>query len=155
FPNGIYRFTGGALSGVPLTLTPESYPVPLQITSVSQGAFNSGGSLVVNPTPPPPPNFNNLLAFSSGGSAGHMHVRLRGTTDSVRMDTEVASRVGLGVPVQATPLSSSTIPAGTMTSGRLYALSVDYDTVLTLDPTAVPNVILLSAFTSTTDVLIA
>src|SRR6185295_2385057 len=60
FPNGSYRFSGSGIPPVLLSLSPESYPVVPQLTSVSQGAFNAGGILVVNPAQPLTLNINNF-----------------------------------------------------------------------------------------------
>ncbi len=138
FPIGSYRMTG---AGIPTALTfnlsTDAYPVATpQITG---GNWNAGGLLVVDPTQTTTITFSTFSGYANTGVAGHIATQVRGLTDNVELETEVGSQAVFGLTLATTPITTITIPAGRLTSGRAYEASVQFDTLTTLDTTSIPG----------------
>ena len=152
FPNGTYRLTGAAIPALTLTLPADNYPVTTpQVVSTSNGAWNSGGLLVVNPAQSVTLNFTAFSGYATSGAAGHISLSLAGMTDGptdqLQLSTDVFSQAIFGAPAQPTALTSYTIPAGRLVSGRIYRVWLDFDTVATINTTVVPGSAVGSLFT--------
>jgi hypothetical protein len=160
FPNGTYRYSGGTIPALTLNLANDNYPATTpQLVSASNGTWNAGGVLVVNPAQPVTLNFNTFSGYTSSGAAGHINFYLTGMTDEsgteLRLETDMASVPFLGQPAQTTPLTSYTIPAGRMTSGRVYQAWLNYDTVATVDLTTVPGSLVGTLFSKEVSFFVA
>ena len=144
FPNGTYRLTGPALPTLTLALATDTYPTTTpQITGTSNGTWNSGGLLVVDPAQSVTLDFAPFSGYATSGVAGHIHFSLSGMTDNandhVQLETDLFSQPIFGAPAQPTPLTSYTIPAGRLIGGRIYRVALTFDTVTTINLTAVPG----------------
>ncbi|MDO8541071.1 MAG: immunoglobulin domain-containing protein [Opitutaceae bacterium] len=141
FPNGTYRMTGASIPAISLNLAADNYPVVTpQVTSVTNGTWNSGGVLVVNPAQPTTLNFSTFSGYATSGVAGLINFYLTSMSgDNVTLETEVFSQAIFGAPATPTPLTSYSIPAGRLTSGRLYRAWLVFDTVSTMDTTSIPG----------------
>ncbi len=83
FPNGTYLITGSGLPTLTLSMTSDNYPaVTPQVTSATNGTWNSGGLLVINPTQSATINFSPFSGYASAGVAGHMSFNVYGTSNS-------------------------------------------------------------------------
>lgn len=152
FPNGTYRLSGAAIPALTLALATDNYPTTTpQVVSVSNGTWNSGGLLVLDPTRSVTLNFSTFTGYATSGVAGHISFVLAGMTDNatdpLTLETESFSQAIFGVPAQPTPLTSFTIPAGRLVSGRIYRAWLDFDTVATISTTAVPGSAVGTLFT--------
>ncbi len=144
FPNGTYLMTGTGIPTLTLSLTSDAYPATTpQVTGATNGAWNSGGLLVINPTQSSTINFSTFTDYATAGVAGHMNFNVYSTndTDPVALKADIVSQAIAGVPstVQATPMTSYTIPAGTLTSGHVYQAYLNYDTATTMNAAIVPG----------------
>lgn len=142
YPNGTYRLSGTALPTLTLSLAADNYPVSTpQVVSVGNGAWNSGGILVVNPAQSVTLNFNTFSGYATSGVAGHINFYLASMTDStgnrVELETDVFSQPIFGMPAQPNPLTSYTIPAGRLVSGQIYRAWLGFDTVATIETTSI------------------
>jgi hypothetical protein len=139
FPAGIYRIAGTGIPNLALNL-PELYPANTpQVTSVTNGTWNAGGLLVVNPTQPITFNLSSFSDYGAGG-ASYMSAGVWGYTEQDDIfGTEIANVGGFDIPVQTTPFTSFTIAAGRMVNGRYYEVEVEFSRIPTADLTAVPN----------------
>jgi len=137
YPSGTYRMTGAGIPALTFNLTADAYPVTTpQITG---GTWNAGGLLVVDPTQATTITFHTFAGYASSGVAGHIATEIRGLTENFSIDNEVATQAVFGLTLAATPITTITIPAGRLTSGRAYEASVQFDTLTTLDATSVPG----------------
>ncbi len=134
WPNGTYRMTGTAAPSTAFNLATENYPTGTpQVT----GGTWSGGMLVVNPGQANTINVSTFTGYASSGVAGHMTTEVRPMVGSNSIvETEIATQAVFGLTATNTPLTSITIPAGTLTSGQVYQGRMNWDTLTTLD---VPN----------------
>jgi hypothetical protein len=142
FPNGTYRMTGTGIPTLSFNLTTDLYPTVTP--SVTNGTWNAGGMLVVNPTQTITINLNTFTGYATSGVAGHMQTKIQGLSDNVRLPPNDNGGIlsvanPFGITVQTTPITSITIPAGTLTSGRVYSGEVDFETASTFDSTSVPG----------------
>ncbi|MDO8539231.1 MAG: immunoglobulin domain-containing protein [Opitutaceae bacterium] len=139
FPNGTYRMTGASIPALSINLATDNYPVTTpQVISVTNGTWNSGGVLVVNPAQPTTINFSTFSGYATSGVAGHINFYLTSMTESgTQLETDVFSQPIFGQPATPTPLTSYTIPAGRLVSGRVYRAWLDFDTVATMDTATV------------------
>jgi hypothetical protein len=146
FPLGTYQMTGTGIPTLSFNLTTDNYPVGTpQVTS---GTWNPAGMLVVNPTQATTINLNTFTGYSTSGLAGHMQTNIESTMgDNVRLQNQIATVAIFGMMASPTPLTSLTIPAGTLTNGRLYQASVSWDTITTLDTTTVAGSGAVAVFT--------
>ncbi len=160
FPNGTYLITGSGLPTLTLSMTSDNYPaVTPQVTSATNGTWNSGGLLVINPTQSATINFSPFSGYASAGVAGHMSFNVYGTnnSDPVALKTDIISQAisGVSSTVQATPLTSYTIPAGTLTSGRVYRAYLVYETASALNTSVLPGSVVGSTFIKELDFYLA
>ncbi len=139
FPNGIYRMTGASIPALSFNLTPDNYPaVTPQVTSVSNGTWSSGGVLVIDPAQATTLSFSTFSGYTTSGIAGHMNFYLTSMTESgTTLETDVFSQPIFGQAATPAPLTSYTIPAGRLVSGRVYRAWLDFDTVATIDTAAI------------------
>lgn len=138
YPLGTYRMTGGGLpAALTFNLTADAYPVATpQITG---GSWNAGGLLVIDPAQATTITFSTFSGYANTGAAGHIATQVRGLTDNVEIENEVGSQAVFGLTLATTPITTITIPAGRLTSGRAYEASVQFDTITTLDTTSIPG----------------
>ena len=148
YPNGTYRLSGAAIPALTLNLSPESYSVSTpQVTGVTNGAWNSGGVLVVDPSQPVTLQFGSFTDYAAAGAIGHVLFEILAFGDEVDLEAQVASQPFFeGVTVQPTALASYTIPARTLTSGRVYRASLQYNRVSSLNTTVIPGSVVGAAF---------
>jgi len=154
YPDGTYGMSGPGIPALSFNLTPDTYPaVAPQLTN---GSWNSGGVLVVDPTQSTTITVNTFTGFATSGLGGHMQIQIQGMTDNVQLNSEVISVANpFGIAVQSTPLTSITIPAGTLTSGRAYQGSVSFDTALTFSATTVPGAGVVALFSKALNFVVA
>ena len=148
FPNGAYRMSGPAIPTLSLNVAADSYSLSTpQIVGVTNGAWNSGGVLVVDPSQPVTLNFSTFSDYAASGAIGHVVFEVIGFGDDVELEAEVASQSFFeGVTVQPSPLGSYTIPARTFTQGRVYAGSLQFNRVPSLNNTIIPGSVVGVAF---------
>jgi hypothetical protein len=144
FPNGTYRMTGAGIPALSINLTADHYPaVTPQVTGVSNGTWNSNGVLVVNPAQATTLTFSTFSDYSTSGVAGHINFSLASMTDDgsnrVDLSTDAFSQPVFGQPATPSPLTSYTIPAGRLVSGRVYRAWLDFDTIVAMDTTTAPG----------------
>ena len=151
YPNGTYRFTGTGLpsAGLSFNLTTELYPTVTP--QVINGTWNAGGLLVVNPTQTTTITLNAFTGYATSGVAGHMQTRIQGLSDNVRLPPNDNGGIlsvanPFGIPVTTTPITTITIPAGVLTSGRVYSGEVDFETATTFDSTTVAGAATVAIF---------
>ena len=137
FPNGTYRLTGSGVASLSFNLTADSYPSGTP--AVTGGTWNSGGLLVVDPTQTVTINLSTFTNYATSGVGGHMETNIQGLFDNVSLSNQVTSVALFGSPAVATPINTITIPARTLTSGRVYRGEVDWQTATTLDTATVPG----------------
>jgi hypothetical protein len=141
FPNGSYQLS---LSGIPtLTYTlGSSYPV--SIPAVSSGGTWTNGVLVLDPTVSNQLGFSTFSDYGTTGMGGHMSVSIQSQTniDNVTLRQQVATlSTGGSITQSATPFTSYSIPAGTLSAGNIYQLQLNFDSVDSFDTSTVPNAI--------------
>ena len=144
YPNGTYRMAGAGIPALSLNLATDTYPVATpQVLSVTNGTWNSGGVLVVNPAQATTLNFSTFSGYATSGLAGHINFYLTSMTDDginrVELETDIFSQPFSGQPATPTALTSYTIPAGRLLSGRVYRAWLDFDTIVTMDTATVPG----------------
>lgn len=141
FPGGTYRITGAGIPTLSFSLAADNYPVVTpQVLSVSNGTWNNGGVLIVDPAQPTTLNFSTFSGYATSGVAGHMNFYFTSMTESgTTLEAEIFSQPIFGQPATLAPLTSYTIPAGRLVSGRVYRAWLDFDTVVTMDTTTVPG----------------
>ncbi len=118
FPSGNYAFTGPGLTGLNIVLPSDLYPTT--VPQVTNGTWNSGGMLVIDPAQNYAVNFNTFAGYATAGVAGVVGIDGQwgvGNFDGTYVGTALLQPVG--VPTQATPITSVVIPARTMTAGRV------------------------------------
>lgn len=134
FPNGTYTLTGAAVPTLSYNLTTDSYPSSIpQIT----GGTWTNGVLVVNPAQSTTVNYSTFTTFATSGLAGHVSLSL--DTDASNLQQQVVSQPILGLPVASAPFTSVTIPANTLSTGKVYRLRLNFDTITTLDLSSLPG----------------
>ncbi len=136
FSGGNYRMTGAGVPTTSLNLTTDNYPTGIPQVTSSTGTW-SNGMLVVNPGQANTINVNTFTGYATSGAAGHMALQVYSLQgDNVNIQNDIATQNVFGLTATTTPLTSITVPAGTLTSGRVYQGHVSWDTLTTLD---VPN----------------
>ena len=131
WPSGIYRMTGSGIPTLSFNLTTDAYPTGTpQVTS---GTWSPAGVLVVDPGQTTTISLNTFTGYATSGLASHMSAEVNGVFDNVRLRNQIASQAVFGFTASSTPLTSITIPAGTLTNGRLYQGYVSWDAITTLD----------------------
>jgi hypothetical protein len=135
FPNGAYTMSG---TGVPtLNFTLTSSAMPASIPQITNGTWNAGGVLVINPAQSNTFNLGTFSGYASSGVAGHEKFNL--ATNGNDFNQEIATQAVLGLTASSTPFTSITIPANTVAAGSVYRLQVVFDTLTTLDLSSVPG----------------
>lgn len=137
FPNGTYQMTGSGIPTLSFNLTSDTYPTATP--SVISGGTWTNGVLILNPAVSNTITISINSSYAALGSLGHMQIAVQGTFDSVNLKNEVVSQSAFGMTVTATPITTITIPAGTLTAGKLYEGRVNFDTVVTLDMSSIPG----------------
>lgn len=135
FPNGTYQMTGTSIPTLSFNLATDLYPTATP--SVTGGTWVNG-VLVLNPNVSNTINFSTNTSFATLGTAGHMEVFVSNTNGGADVfNQQLVSQAAFGMPVSSTPITSFTIPAGTLVAGKLYECEIGFDTVGTLDTTSV------------------
>lgn len=150
FPNGTYRMTGPNLPSISIPLPADNYPAEApRVVSVTNGTWNAGGLLVVDPAQPVTLNFSSFSNYGVATLVSHINLSIWGLSDEMERELNVISQPGFGpgLTVQSTPITTYTIPAGTFTSGRAYQVELDWDNFVTGDVTTIPNSIVASGYT--------
>ncbi len=138
FPSGTYRLTGAGLPGLSLNLPADAYAnVTPQVTN---GTWNAGGLLVVNPAQATTITINTFTGYAAAGAMSLMSIEIFGRNDNVSLRNQALSAANpFGLPVSTAPITAITIPAGTLTNGRVYEGSVEFTTITTFDATTIPG----------------
>jgi hypothetical protein len=145
YPSGTYKLN---ITGEPsLTYTVGTPTYPASAPQVTNGTWQNG-VLVVDPTTAATLNFSTFKEYASGGIAGHMSVQINSAgPDSVNLKQEYATiNAGSGTTTSATPFTSYTIPAGTLTAGLPYIANLRYDTVSSVDTTSISGALSVLLF---------
>lgn len=131
FPSGTYQISGATASPLSFNIPAGNFPADTpQLISTSNGSWGSGNVLRVDSTQETTLNFSTFSSYATAGVAGTMSLYIQGVSDNVNLRREIATAPGAGT-VQATPFTSYTIPAGTLSSGRVYRVYLDFGTVST------------------------
>jgi hypothetical protein len=156
FPPGAYRITGTGIPDVTVNL-PDSFAIATpQVTQVTNGTWNSGGVLVINPTQASTITFNTFSDYSAPGSISLITYRIWGYTEQDDVVSgEATNQPGFDIPVQVSPLTSIAIPANRLVNNRIYLGTIEFIRVPTADITSVPNAAALSLLTKRLDFFIA
>ncbi|HNC23073.1 MAG TPA: immunoglobulin domain-containing protein [Opitutaceae bacterium] len=129
YPNGTYTITGSGQPTRTFSLTPDRYPTAAP--EITNGTWTNG-VLVINPAQSYTFNLSNFTTYASTGVAGHESFNVdTGTSNGFQQ--EIATQAIFGLTASATPLTSVTMPAGTLTTGNVYRLDLQFDTLTTLD----------------------
>lgn len=138
FPSGTYRLTGTGVPSLSLNLPADAYAsVTPQVTN---GTWNAGGLLVVNPAQATTITINTFTGYAAAGAMSLMSIEIFGRNDNVSLRTQALNAANpFGLPVATAPITAITIPAGTLTNGRVYEGSVEFTTITTFDATSIPG----------------
>ncbi|MDB6094510.1 MAG: repeat protein [Verrucomicrobia bacterium] len=142
YPSGNYTLTGTGLPTASFNLATDTYPnaVP-QITS---GTWSSGGVFVVDPTQSVTITLSNFTNYASAGVAGYETFEIDTSGDGFKK--AVATQAVFGVTASATPLTSVTIPANTLTNAGVFKARLQFNTFTTLDTTGAGTVALFGNY---------
>ena len=140
-PNGTYTFTIGG-HAANLSLTGDLYPVMPQVIGVTNGAWNGGRLIVSDPTKDCVLTFNTFTNYAngSGGVASGMGF---GIVDSKIDIWQYVSNSHAFVSAtsdslySATPFTTYTIPANTLTLGDTYDASLFFATFVSVNTTSI------------------
>ena len=150
FPDGTYKMTGPNPSPLSITLTPDTYPTAIPAVTSGTNAKWSNGVLVINPASDSTLNFSNFSTYATAGVAGHMQVQLspqfQNNGNSLKGPNILSVANPFGLPVQATPFTSYSIPSGTLQVGGVYEATLDFDTAVHFDTTSVSGGGVVSLF---------
>lgn len=136
FPNGAYRLSGPGAPARTLALGPDIYPVDTpQLVSATNGAWGAGGAFIINPTQACTLTFNTFTGYTNPGAAGFMSFDLESSIGgSTKLERDVVSKAfGDDITVEATPFTTYTIPANTLTTGQIYEVDLAFGTFPVLD----------------------
>ena len=138
YPAGAYKLMLSGLPTLSYTLGTALYPASLP--EVTNGTWQNG-ELVVDPTAAATLNFSMFAEYASGGVAGYMSVQVDSTgPDNVNLKQQYATiSAGNGSTTSATPFTSFTIPANTLTPGLVYQCGLSFDTVASVDTATSPG----------------
>ncbi|MDB6095489.1 MAG: peptidase and matrixin and adamalysin [Verrucomicrobia bacterium] len=139
YPAGTYTLTGTGLATVTLNLPADNYPTA--VPQITNGTWNAGGVLVIDPTQSVTLNFNNFTTYASAGFAGHEDFELQ---SNANFEKGIATVAAFGFTVSATPFTTVTIPANTLPTGGAFRAVLRYDTLTTLDTSGAGTVVLFS-----------
>ncbi|QYM79559.1 immunoglobulin domain-containing protein [Horticoccus luteus] len=135
YPNGIYTITGTGIPTLSFNLTGNLYPTATP--QITNGTWSNGGLLVINPNTSTTLNLSNFSTYATAGVAGHMSLSLGG--NNVDLSQDILTQAAFDIDVSATPFTSVTVPAGSLTEGRIYNLQLDFDTATTFDLMTMPD----------------
>ena len=150
FPAGTYTLTATGIPTLSFDLSANLYPTAVpQLTS---GTWNNG-LLVINPATSNSFNISTFSTYATAGVAGHEAMELDTDTDTFQQS--IATQSIFGLTAAAAPLTSVTIPAGTLTAGKVYRLRLNFDTLTTLDTTSISDNGGVAIYESTLEVWVA
>ncbi len=154
FPAGTYTLSGAAFPTVSYTFgNSELYPatVPQLTNQTWQNAV-----VVVDSTKDVTLNLNTFAGYGTMGVAGYMGITVTSLTqaDNVSLKQFYASSAVGSATVSATPFTSYVIPANTLMPGAVYLVDVTYDTLTSVNASAIPNATATSAYTNRMDFFI-
>lgn len=124
YPNGIYSMSIGSVSGILLTLTPDSYPPAPQFT---HGSWDSNGNLIINASAPYTFSFNTFPGYANGGFASFE------LDDGSRRVFKREIFSATGEPL----LTSYTLPSNWLVPGTTYTGFMSYNQILTANAAAI------------------
>jgi hypothetical protein len=128
FPNGTYAVSATGRPTITATFAADLYPTA--VPQLTNGTWNAGGLLVIDPTRDFSATLNSFPGYATAGVGGVVLFQSQG--DSSEVNRTVVSNqtlAGLGVPVATTVPASFLIPAGTYTSGRVYEIEIWFASV--------------------------
>jgi hypothetical protein len=149
FPGGMYRFDVTGLPAMTFDFRADAFPNTPQITN---GTWNSGGLLLVNPAQALTLNFNT---FTGWGTAAGSDMNIDISGEGVGIEDGALSLSFGGEPGDAAPLTSLNIPANTFSSGRVYRGELNFTTFTTADTTTFPGGYIIGAYAKTLEFFIA
>jgi hypothetical protein len=147
-PDGTYQMTGSGIPTLSFSLTPDSYPTDVPSVTGGTNASWSGGVLVVDPARDATINFSNFTTYATAGVGGYIQFQAQDQLMGGKsLDKFVVSVTNsLGLPQQASPFTSYSIPAGTLNPGDVYQAQLDFTTALTFDTTSIAGTGVLGTF---------
>jgi hypothetical protein len=151
FPNGSYQVSGTSIPTTNFSFTGDLYPSV--VPSITGGTWLPGGILVLNPAVSNTININTFSTYATAGVAGEMQLSVNSDLAPSSLNnvgTQVATQAVFGLTASATPFTSYTIPASTLTSGGIYDIKLQFNTLSSLDTTSFPSSGLISIYGSHT-----
>jgi hypothetical protein len=157
FPSGTYSVSGGPVtSPVSFSFTGDLYPTAVPTVS-GVGTWLPGGVLVLNPAVANTITLNSFSTYGSAGVASEMQINLNSDSPASlngNFSQRVATQAVFGLTQSSTPFTSYTIPAGTLTTGGIYDITVNYNTLSSLDTTSIAGSGLISYYGTQTTVYV-
>ena len=138
FPDGTYRVTGTGIPTLTINLPTTTLNSVPRVTA-STGTWNAGGVLVVNPSQAVTFTFSPFAEYSAAGAVGNVFFEFGGFNDNVDLGFDALTVPFFGTPATPNAPTSFTIPANTMTAGRIYVGKLSYGRFPTADFTTVAN----------------
>ena len=144
YPNGGYKLTAGSSPAATVNVTGDLYPVAPQVTN---GTWQNN-VLVVDPTQNYTFNFNSFATYGSSGVGSYegFQISSEGGGDNVSIKQDYATVAVAGATISATPFTSYTLPAHTLTAGLPYRVPLQYFTVTSLDTTTIPGTTVVGGY---------
>jgi hypothetical protein len=154
FPAGTYMLSGAGFPTVSYTFT-NTLLFPSTIPQLSSGTW-VGNVLSVDPTQAVTLDLNTFTGYGMQGVAGFESISVTSLTagDNVSLEQNYASSAVGSSTVSATPFTSYTIPANTLSPGLAYLVTVFYATLTSTSSTAVPNAVVSTSYTNRLDFFI-
>ena len=157
FPTGNYTVTAAGQPAVTLTVGADLYPTT--IPQITNGTWNAGGLLVLNPTQANTITINTFAGYATAGVGGYSSIDADTDNDGVGVKALTPSLVvlgaALGIPVSNTPVTSLVIPARAMTSGRVYAINLDFSTIQNFTTSAGAPAGIFALYNASTKIFVA
>ena len=130
YSNGTYALTPSGGSPFSVPLTGDLYPVTPQVAS---GGTWQNGLLVIDPAQTTTLTLTTFTGYGSGaGSHEDVDVASDTQNDSYDNDQQVISVAFAGLSATPSPITTITIPAGSLTAGNIYQGSLTFDAVSSL-----------------------
>jgi hypothetical protein len=143
FADGTYTLSVSGSANFTLGLTGGSFPNAPEVTG---GTWNSSGQLVIDPTQSVTINFNAFTGYGLSGVGSHAAFYLT-SFDGTTVNLEASN----STPANATSLASYNLPPGTLAPGSIYQCTIEYDTAVAENTTAVPGDTAVTAYSASTN----